>query len=194
MAYDNQAPGWYLLNPEKDGTPPAGEHGSVTKVSSKGGGIKEAVLSNLDLIQGALPAEVEMAVTVGTTVYNTINDARAATDEEESPASGESKSPVGSTSSRATSAPGATKGVGARAAQMRTQMAQAGTVDISVVDSKLAGVNQMVAIESKVIDPERVCSLISLNVNLPLVVECSGGSSIVHAKTDSGIGSYRCKT
>jgi hypothetical protein len=42
MAYDNQLGGWYLLNPERDGTKPAGDAGSVTKVSSKKGyGIKD---------------------------------------------------------------------------------------------------------------------------------------------------------
>lgn len=36
FAYDAQAPGWYLINPE-DGTEAAGEVGSVTKVKSKKG-------------------------------------------------------------------------------------------------------------------------------------------------------------
>jgi hypothetical protein len=149
MAYDNQAPGWYLLNPEKDGTPPEGEHGSVTKVASKGGGIKEAVMSNMDVIVGAMGAEVEMAVTAGTMVYNAINSP-ATDEEEESPATESKSAAVGGVAARGTAAGGAKGGVGARAAQMRTQMQQNGTADISAVDAKLAGANQMVAIESKV--------------------------------------------
>jgi hypothetical protein len=37
FAYDAQAPGWYLLNPEKDGKPPKGEDGEVSKVSTGNG-------------------------------------------------------------------------------------------------------------------------------------------------------------
>mmetsp|Transcript_31815 Transcript_31815/g.53682 ORF Transcript_31815/g.53682 Transcript_31815/m.53682 type:complete len:126 (-) Transcript_31815:198-575(-) len=55
MAYDNQTGGWYLLNPDKDGTAPTGAAaGSVTKVASKKGhGVDTADLA------GAVKNEVE---------------------------------------------------------------------------------------------------------------------------------------
>ena len=150
MAYDNQAPGWYLINPEQDGTPPEGAHGTVTKVASRGGGIKEAIMSNMDLIEGAAYAavpELEMvpaAASGAQEVDAAVTTTESGGDEEEKSPSGTRSTPGG------ISAVGGKAGaVGSRAAEMRNRMGAAGTVNLSVIDAKVADTNQMVQINAK---------------------------------------------
>lgn len=63
MSYDSQKGGWYLNDPKKDGTPPGGAAGSVTKVASKKGhGIGESLMAAATDIGGEIaPDVVELA-------------------------------------------------------------------------------------------------------------------------------------
>ena len=65
MAYDAQAPGWYLKNLE-DGALPGGAKGSVTKVATKKGvGITETVVAAATAVGNEIDPDVlEAAGTV----------------------------------------------------------------------------------------------------------------------------------
>lgn len=151
LAYDNQAPGWYLLNPEVDGTRPAGEAGSVTKVWKKDGyGIGEAIASGA----AALAGELEMsemtaaALEIGGEVVGAAVDAVQEKIESKNVTTSESaSSPLHGEKSTKSSAGGQP---GSRAAVMRGQMAAAGTLDTNALDAKVQSTNQIVDLQNRV--------------------------------------------
>lgn len=88
--YDAQAPGWYLKNPE-DGTLPAGEAGSVTKVKSKKG-----TSSVKDLIGEAVNHFGDENATTAAELASTVQEIKEGAAESKSPAatSAGSKTPT----------------------------------------------------------------------------------------------------
>jgi hypothetical protein len=151
LAYDNQAPGWYLLNPEADGTLPAGEAGSTSKVWKKEGyGVGEAISSAAsglanELDGGMSSAGLEMAGLVAGATADAIqskleqkgDNEGSTTDSAGAPRSVVGKSPP-------------TGGPGGRANAMRNQMATAGTYDAASADGKLAAANDVVDLRGRV--------------------------------------------
>lgn len=175
MAYDNQAPGWYLLNPEEDGVAPAGEKGSVTKVSSKKGysGVGDIVSGTVNVLLEAAGmdsvaevkglaesahelvselAERPEAVAVGAAVGTAAVAGGAAvvvavSSKSDSVSNQETKTQE----MTPMSSPLHTGKPGARAAAMRSQMAESGTLNTSAADAKLQSANNVVALENKVV-------------------------------------------
>lgn len=152
MAYDNQAPGWYLLKPEIDGAPPAGEAGSVSKVwTKKGYGVGDAISSGAS----TLAAELELSdmsasgLEVGGAVIGASMNAMQEENEQRNPII---EAAADSTTTSSPLTPKSTVNVapGGRAAAMRNQMSAAGTLDTSAVDAKLQLTNQIVDLQNRV--------------------------------------------
>mmetsp|Transcript_7126 Transcript_7126/g.10615 ORF Transcript_7126/g.10615 Transcript_7126/m.10615 type:complete len:800 (-) Transcript_7126:162-2561(-) len=175
MAYDNQAPGWYLINPEEDGTPPGGEKGSVTKVSSKEGyGVGEAVASgiraladNVDMpdVGGVVKVTKELKVAgvevptdaiasgVGGVVFNQVLDQVETIGSDEPggdsmPAGSVMMSKVTTTEKQSATKPGS------RAAAVRAGMVQSGTLNSEAAEARVQQAEDMVALQNKVGDLE----------------------------------------
>jgi hypothetical protein len=160
MAYDNQAPGWYLLNPEVDGTPPGGEAGGVTNVSSKEGyGILNSVKSVLNDQFGTDPL-VEAARDVSESVASKFEKKSDGEETEmdnpihtASPkvAPSPNVAPVSPTPAPASPPKKATgTGGGGRAAAMRLEMAQGGVLNEQSAQEKLQRADQIAALQNTV--------------------------------------------
>jgi hypothetical protein len=162
MAYDNQAPGWYLLDPEADGTPPEGEAGSVTKVSKKEGyGIMSSVMSLVsEHVEGA-DTLVEVAREASEAVASRIGGEADSAEETEidnplisSPAASASPKastkPAASPAKKTVGAPVATGSGGGRAAAMRLEMAQSGTLNEQSAQEKFQRADQIAALQTNV--------------------------------------------
>ena len=155
MDYDSQLAGWYLLDPEKDGSLPQGDNDSITRVSKKAGyGIGEAISSGV----GEIAAELELSDMAQKGVEITGSAVGAVVDTVQSAAE---SSTTSSTTTKPTihkqpsNAPAA--GSGGRAAAMRTQMSASGAANISAVDGKLQHIDDIVDLK------KRVCILIFSN-------------------------------
>lgn len=155
MAYDNQAPGWYLLNPEVDGTPPGGEAGGVTRVSKKEGyGIMNSVMSVVNDHIGDDPL-VEMARDVSDSLHSKLG--KASESEVENPISSTASSaspkvspaPVSpQTSGGPSKKPGSN--IGGRAAAVRMEMAQSGVLNEQSAQEKLQRGEQIAVLQNTV--------------------------------------------
>lgn len=141
MAYDNQLGGWYLLNPERDGVPPGGEAGSVTKVKSKKG---------YGMMETASDLAMQAVKHVNPDVADNIELAASfipSKEEDDDPApSSPSKSPAAK-SGRAAGKPAA----GGRAANVRAQMGVAeGSVKLEMAENMLDYGKQVVLLQEVV--------------------------------------------
>jgi uncharacterized coiled-coil protein SlyX len=158
MAYDNQAPGWYLLNPEADGAPPGGEAGGVTNVKSKEGyGIMSSILSVANDQFGTDPI-VEAARDLSESV-STKFEKKSESEEMDNPIHTASPkvapSPkIASTSPTSASPAGAKKiggtSGGGRAAALRVEMAQSGVLNEQSAQEKLQRADQIATLQSTV--------------------------------------------
>lgn len=153
MAYDNQAPGWYLLNPEVDGTPPGGEAGGVTSVSSKEGyGIGNSIKSVLNDQFGTDPI-VEVARDVSESLVSN-SEKKAEPEEMDNPihTAGMKTTKATPTSTTPTPPPKKTSGTsgGGRAAAVRLEMSQAGVLNEQSAQEKFQRADQIAALQQTV--------------------------------------------
>lgn len=173
MAYDNQAPGWYLINPEVDGTPPGGEAGGVTHVSSKEGyGLMNSIVSvigdqigsdNADMIRdvsesitGGKKSEVSSSPrpssTTATEVDNPIPKAASSSS---SPKQSSSSSVAGKSTTSVAPAPTSppktsSSAGGGRAAAVRLEMTQGGVLNEQAATEKFQRADQIASLQATV--------------------------------------------
>eukprot|EP01038_Epipyxis_sp_PR26KG_P003966 gene3966-5686_t len=150
FAYDAQIPGWYLLHPEKDGKPPEGEAGSVSKVWKKEGyGIGETVST---LVKTAITTVTGDDTFVGDMelISDVVSDMKGSGNE--STENDEKNSSTVPNKKAGTSGTGSGTGSsGSRALAMKETF---GAQTISSANDKLAVTEQTVTYQRKVDDLE----------------------------------------
>eukprot|EP00604_Paraphysomonas_vestita_P004342 CAMPEP_0174825630 /NCGR_PEP_ID=MMETSP1107-20130205/42945_1 /TAXON_ID=36770 /ORGANISM="Paraphysomonas vestita, Strain GFlagA" /LENGTH=196 /DNA_ID=CAMNT_0016057421 /DNA_START=1839 /DNA_END=2429 /DNA_ORIENTATION=- len=164
MAYDNQAPGWYLINPEVDGTPPGGEAGGVTHVSSKEGyGIINTITNliedkigsdSMDIIRDV--SEAVVTATKKESESTEIENPIVTTSSPKATPKTQSQTPSAQAKSTPVSpvkAGGSSSG-GGRAAAIRLEMSQSGALNEQVATEKFQRADQIASLQSTVSDLE----------------------------------------
>lgn len=149
FAYDAQLGGWYLLHPEKDGKPPGGADGSVTKVARKEGyGIGETLQTAAaemtaavfgDEVAGIASTVIDTAGTVADSVKGMVST-KGTAETKEDDTSPMHPSPA---ASGAAAKPSSTKSpVGGRAAAMKESF---GPAVVASADAKVADASRTAA-------------------------------------------------
>lgn len=159
FAYDAQLAGWYLLNPEKDGKPPSGEAGSVSKVWKKEGyGVTEGLIAAAKGLAG--DSDLAQVIDITETVVGAVSTLNPLSSDAPDSNNVELTTATSSTSPSKKANP--TPVVGGRAAAMKESF---GASTIASADEKLASANLTASQNQKISELESKVAQLEQRVN-----------------------------